>query len=200
MRMSLEGSAPLSRSGLIDLYRQRGGLAYEGEGITQLQHAWQGGQLALGAGAAPELRLAVWLHDIGHLLSDLPGTPTLSGIDDSHEAVGGRVLTRLFGEAVGTPVALHVAAKRYLVTRQRGYLARLSPDSIRSLALQGGPMTEEDCARFERNPRARDALRLRAWDEESKVENMRPESTNSALAELKALMDMVAEPPRAASV
>ncbi len=195
------GSADsLSRASLIDLYRQRGGLAYEGEGITQLQHAWQGGRLALAAGASPELQLAVWLHDVGHLLSDLQGTPTLAGIDDTHEVAGGRVLTRLFGEAVGTPVALHVAAKRYLVTRQPGYLAKLSPDSTRSLALQGGPMSDEDCGRFEQSRHARDALRLRAWDEASKVEGMRPDSTNSALAELKALMDAVPQPPLPANL
>ena len=56
---------------ILDLYRRRGGATY-GEGVTQSQHALQSAWLAEKSGAAPELIVAALLHDIGHLLHDLP--------------------------------------------------------------------------------------------------------------------------------
>jgi gamma-butyrobetaine dioxygenase len=69
---------------------------------------------------------------------------------------------------VTEPVRLHVAAKRYLCATEPGYFARLSPESVRTLALQGGPMTSEQAAAFETLPRARDAVAVRRWDDEAK--------------------------------
>lgn len=171
---------------VIDLYLQRGHLAYQGEGITQWQHAWQCGELARQAGATPALQLAAWLHDIGHLMSGLEGTPTLQGHDDRHEALAARALAPPFGPAVATPVALHVEAKRYLVATRPGYRERLSPDSVRSLALQGGPMDAAACAFFMRQPFSADAVRLRAWDEAGKRPQWQP--PDDAIARLAALM------------
>ena len=153
---------------ILELFRAKGELAYEGEGISQIMHGWQCGQLALQAGASPALQLASWLHDIGHLLTELEGTPTLQGIDDSHEHTGARLLDALWGPAVAEPVRLHVDAKRYLVATYPEYRARLSEDSQRSLALQGGAMTLEECLRFQANPYALDAQQLRAWDDTGK--------------------------------
>lgn len=102
---------------ILDLYRQAGDAQYAGEPVTQLQHAWQCGQLARLAGAPQELQLASWLHDLGHLIKALPGTPTLRGEDDRHEAVAAPVLQALWGQRVADPVRLHVQAKRYLVGR-----------------------------------------------------------------------------------
>jgi phosphonate degradation associated HDIG domain protein len=158
----------MDASGIAALYARRGHLAYDGEGITQWQHAWQCGQLARQAGAPPALQLAAWLHDLGHLMTGLDDTPTLRGHDDRHEAVAARALAPLFGPAVAEPVALHVHAKRYLVATRPGYRDKLSPDSVRSLALQGGPMDEAACAAFLRQPFSADAVRLRAWDEAGK--------------------------------
>ena len=50
------------------------------------------------------------------------------------------------------------------------------------------------CARLAQ-PWARDALRLRFWDDQAKVAALRPPSDKFALAELATLMDWVA--PRA---
>jgi [1-hydroxy-2-(trimethylamino)ethyl]phosphonate dioxygenase len=47
----------------------------------------------------------------------------------------------------------------------------LSDASKLSLKLQGGPMTPEQAAAFEAEPFFADALRLRRWDEEGKIEN-----------------------------
>jgi phosphonate degradation associated HDIG domain protein len=176
----------LDAQGIVELFARRGHLAYDGEGITQWQHAWQCGQLARRAGASPALQLAAWLHDWGHLLAGLEGTPTLHGHDDRHEALAAQALRPLFGAAVAEPVALHVEAKRYLVSNSPGYRECLSPDSLRSLALQGGAMNEVDCAAFLRMPYAADAMRLRAWDDKGKEPAWQPGA--DAEAELITLM------------
>jgi phosphonate degradation associated HDIG domain protein len=176
----------MDASGIAELYARRGHLAYSGEGITQWQHAWQSGQLAQQAGASPALQLAAWLHDLGHLMTGLEDTPTLRGHDDRHEAIAARALAPLFGPAVAEPVALHVQAKRYLVATRPGYRDKLSPDSVRSLALQGGPMDEAACAAFMRQPFSADAVRLRAWDDAGKRPEWLPDA--EAAAELAALM------------
>lgn len=182
-------TAPGMQAGTIAaLYAARGHIAYDGEGITQLQHGWQCARLARQAGAAPALQLAAWLHDLGHLMTDLEGSPTLRGVDDAHEHLGARALAGTFGPAVAQPVALHVPAKRCLVAVRPGYLEALSPDSVRSLALQGGPMTADEAAAFLRQPHARDALRLRAWDDLAKNPLLLPQSDAHALDELRALM------------
>jgi phosphonate degradation associated HDIG domain protein len=176
----------MDTASVIDLYLRLGDLAYQGEGITQWQHAWQCGELARQAGATPALQLAAWLHDIGHLMSGLEGTPTMQGHDDRHEALGAHALSKRFGPAVAAPVALHVEAKRYLVAAKPGYRERLSPDSVRSLALQGGPMDVAACAAFLRQPFSADAVRLRAWDEAGKNPQWQPPP--GAAAQLAALM------------
>ena len=153
---------------IVALYAERGHTAYEGEGISQLQHAWQCGRLAGQAGAAPPLQLAAWLHDLGHLMTGLEGSPTLRGIDDAHEHRAAQVLAISFGPAVAEPVALHVLAKRCLVTLQPGYRDKLSADSIRSLALQGGALRADEAEAFLELPSGRDALRLRVWDDLAK--------------------------------
>jgi phosphonate degradation associated HDIG domain protein len=176
---------------ILDLYARKGGLAYEGEGISQIAHGWQCGQLALQAGATPALQLASWLHDLGHLMTDLPGTPTLNGVDDRHEVTAAAVLAPLWGAAVAEPVRMHVEAKRYLVAVHPEYRASLSQDSQRSLALQGGPMSTEECRSFHTQPFALDAQRLRSWDDQGKREGWFAPSREAALEELSALMQKV---------
>ena len=173
---------------ILALYARGGHLQYSGEGVTQLQHAWQCGRLAERAQATPALQLAAWLHDLGHLMTGLPGSPTLAGIDDRHESLAAHALAPLFGEAVSRPAALHVQAKRYMVATQPTYAARLSADSLRSLALQGGPMSPSEVAHFNTLPHAADALRLRAWDDAGKLPDWQPGHADQALALLRALM------------
>lgn len=176
---------------ILELLAQRGDLTYDGEGISQIAHAWQCGQLAAQAGAAPALQLAAWLHDLGHLLTDLPGSPTLQGMDDRHEHSGATLLQTIWGPAVADPVRLHVEAKRYLVTTHPGYAQGLSPDSVRSLALQGGPMSRDECRTFAHRPNAREAQQLRSWDDQGKRVGWFAPSTQQALDELAALMARV---------
>jgi predicted HD phosphohydrolase len=178
---------------ILELFRAKGDLAYDGEGISQIAHAWQCGQLARQADATPALQLASWLHDLGHLLTGLHGTPTLHGIDDRHENTAAQLLNALWGPAVAEPVRLHVEAKRYLVATHPEYRARLSADSLRSLALQGGPLSMEACVRFQAGPYALDAQQLRSWDDTGKRVGWFARDTDAALAELQALMKQVAQ-------
>jgi len=176
---------------LVDFYEKRGHQAYAGEHVSQLEHAWQCAQLAREAGASEALQLAAWLHDVGHLSAGLGETPTLQGVDDRHEHAGAALLSACFGADVTEPVRLHVAAKRYLVTTQAGYGARLSEDSLRSLALQGGPMSALEAQTFARHPFARSAQQLRVWDDLAKRSGWFAAGPQQALAQLRALSQRV---------
>jgi len=147
------------------LFQTRGAAAYGLAGVSQTEHALQAAALA----APPALVAAALLHDIGHLVAELGDDPAAEGIDDAHEAVGHAWLTRYFGPAVTEPVRLHVAAKRFLCGAEPAYFSMLAPDSVRSLALQGGPMGAAEAATFAAVPHAADAVRLRRWDEAAKV-------------------------------
>lgn len=162
--------AALDLAGIEQLFAAKGHAQYDGEPVTQLEHALQSAHLAEQAGAGSALIAAALLHDLGHLLHGLPGSPTLQGVDDVHQYRCLPFLRDLFGEATLAPIRLHVDAKRYLCTREPGYLESLSPDSARSLALQGGPFDERQAQAFEALPYAQDALRLRRWDDEAKQE------------------------------
>ena len=179
----------------LKLFEERGHLAYSGEGVSQMAHAWQCGQLARNAGAPNALCLAAWLHDVGHLISELPGSPTLDGLDDVHETLGANSVASLWGVEVSEPIRLHVLAKRYLVTTVPGYRQKLSADSQRSLLLQGGPMGSAECAQFEASPYALDAQRLRAWDDAAKQSAWFPDGVGFALDELRQLARSVSAIP-----
>jgi len=169
---------------IAGIYQEKGDLHYDGEGVSQLAHAWQCGQLAKINGASPKLQLAAWLHDIGHLLSKKEGTPTIDGYDDRHELTGGNYLAKIFSSDVVQPVLMHVLAKRYLITTDPDYLGVLSQDSIRSLKLQGGEMNELECEEFAAHPFAKDAISLRKWDELGKNPNWEMPAKVNAIAEL----------------
>jgi phosphonate degradation associated HDIG domain protein len=154
---------------IISLYEIKGGRAYEGEGITQLEHALQSAHLAEQAGAVPGLVCAALLHDIGHLLNDRGETPTLRGVDDLHQYVALPFLRPYFPEAVLAPIRLHVDAKRYLCATRTAYYDQLSEDSKRSLRLQGGVFGPQEAARFIGQPHAADAVKVRLWDDAAKV-------------------------------
>ena len=150
-------------------FERHGGDDYGGERVRQLEHALQCAALAEAEGAEPTLITAALLHDIGHLLHDLGDGVAVRGIDDRHELLGRKFLARWFGEPVTEPVQLHVNAKRYLTATDPGYFATLSPGSVRSLELQGGPFSAAVAAGFIGLPFAPEAVRLRRWDEGAKV-------------------------------
>jgi phosphonate degradation associated HDIG domain protein len=154
---------------LIRLYEAKGEREYEGEGISQLEHALQSAQLAEQAGATPALVCAALLHDVGHLLNDKGETPTLRGVDDLHQYAALPFLRPHFPEAVLGPIRLHVDAKRYLCATRPDYYERLSEDSKRSLKLQGGVFAPAEAERFIGQAYAADAVQVRLWDDQAKV-------------------------------
>lgn len=150
------------------LFIAQGQKSYAGEGVSQLGHALQSGQLARASGASDALVVAAFLHDLGHLLNDQGETPTLRGVDDHHEIWAADFLAEHFPLSVSEPVRLHVAAKRALCAIKPDYLGKLSEDSIRSLTLQGGPMSPQELEQFFESEFAEDAILVRAWDDQAK--------------------------------
>jgi phosphonate degradation associated HDIG domain protein len=165
----------------------RGTARYGLESISQLQHALQTARLAEEAGESPALVLASLLHDVGHLIHAYGENPAARGRDDRHEILGAKWLAVRLPESVSAPVRLHVAAKRYLCATDPGYAAMLAPDSVLSLSLQGGPMSDAEAATFRTRPYADDALRLRRFDEAAKD----PEAKTPPLAHFLRLLSHV---------
>ena len=168
-----EVSDPTSVEELFDLYDTLGERSY-GESITQSEHALQCATLARDSGASEALIVAALFHDVGHLALDVQDGPgfDLASVDDDHEALGARILTRIFGPRVAQPVALHVLAKRWRCTRETAYHDQLAPASQATLIAQGGLLSEDECQRFEQHPGFNDALALRNWDDMGKIEGL----------------------------
>jgi phosphonate degradation associated HDIG domain protein len=170
---------------LLGLLAALGADRYGGEEVTQLAHALQSATFAQQEGAPDSLVAAALLHDIGHVVNPKDEGATLRGVDAAHETVGATYLARWFGPAVTAPVAQHVAAKRYLCTAEDGYYARLSDESVRSLAVQGGPFTPRQAEAFLTRPYAVEAVRLRRWDELAKD----PEMVTPSLADFRPVLE-----------
>jgi gamma-butyrobetaine dioxygenase len=154
-----------------------------GEPVPIGEHMLQAAALAEAAGAEASLVAAALLHDIGHLLGEasrggegpppqaakLAGSsPPVGTEEDRHGETGARWLGQWFGAAVTEPVRLHVPAKRYLCAADADYFGLLSSESVRTLALQGGPMTAAEVTAFEALPHARAAVAVRRWDDQAK--------------------------------
>ena len=128
-----------------------------GEDLPIRDHMLQCAALARAEQADDALVAAALLHDIGWALGD------------PHESTGAAWLDPLFPSAVTGPIALHVAAKRYLVATMPGYDGRLSETSRITLARQGGRLDEAGCRAFEADGHFDAALRLRGWDDRGKT-------------------------------
>lgn len=157
---------------VLALYERWGSELYDEE-IRQRDHALQTAALARAAGAQESLVAAALLHDVGHLLdmADAHG-PRDRTTDLRHEARGSAYLAGLLPPSVTAPIALHVRAKRYLVAIDPAYSAILSPGSTASLARQGGPLSADEVTAFEANAGWADAVALRRWDDQGKVDGL----------------------------
>jgi phosphonate degradation associated HDIG domain protein len=162
----------LTLDDIANLFSRHGARMYSGEPVTQMQHALQTACLAEQSGADDELVTACLLHDLGHMLNDQGETPTLRGLDDTHQYFALPFLRGLFSDHVLDTIRLHVDAKRYLCATRADYWAALSADSKRSLKLQGGVYDEKQCIEFIAQPAAPDAVKLRRWDDQAKQPNL----------------------------
>lgn len=158
----------LSVEDIVNLYQTRGARQYGSEAVSQTEHALQCAMLAAEAGASSELVVAAFLHDIGHLVAELPHVLDRAA-DDVHQFLAIPFLRGGFSDAVLEPIRLHVDAKRYLCYAEAGYWHRLSAASRHSLELQGGRFSRIGAERFLARPFSWDAIRLRRWDDQAKA-------------------------------
>jgi hypothetical protein len=129
-------------------------------GLSELDHGLQcAAELAAVSPGDHELQIAGLVHDVCHAAYEI----------DKHDKLGADAVRGLLGERVAALVGLHVAAKRYLISTDTDYAARLSPVSKHTLELQGGIMTPDEVAAFSASPHAQDAVLLRKADEAAKT-------------------------------
>jgi 2-amino-1-hydroxyethylphosphonate dioxygenase (glycine-forming) len=170
---------------LFDVLERSEHAEYFGEEVSQLDHALQAAQSAMDAKADEELVIAALLHDIGHLIaSEEAHHEEGIGVVDHDEQGAAHLASMGFTSRVVELVRGHVAAKRYLTATNPEYRSRLSEASTKTLALQGGPMSEEEVEAFRRDPLLREKLQLRSWDEQAK-------RTDWQVAPLDAYREMV---------
>jgi predicted HD phosphohydrolase len=81
-----------------------------------------------------------------------------------------------------------VPAKRYLCATRAAYLKKLSPASVVTLKLQGGPMSPDEISRFEAEPFSKQAIRVREWDDRGKIAGLK----TADMLEYRALLEGMA--------
>jgi [1-hydroxy-2-(trimethylamino)ethyl]phosphonate dioxygenase len=172
---------------LLHLLSSQGGDSYFGEPVTVLEHCLQAAHFAREANSPETLIAAALLHDVGHLLHQSGENAADTGLDTQHEELANQLLSAHLPTSVTQPIHLHVAAKRYLCHADSDYLQTLSPSSLLSLGLQGGPMSDEEAQAFLALPFAQEAITLRHWDDEAKIPALIVPAAGSYLPILQAL-------------
>jgi len=155
------------------LYEKHGDEDYIGEPVSQLEHMSQAATLAEDEGYDDEVILAAFFHDIGHLCAEDAEAESMDGFGNvDHEKLGADYLRkRGFSERLATLVESHVIAKRYLTYKYPEYYNKLSEASRATLEFQGGRMTDNEAAEFEKHPDAELFIKLRYWDDQAKEMN-----------------------------
>ena len=146
-----------------------GGTAYFGEPVTVLEHSLQAASIIHGNKDPDTLVAAALLHDVGHLLHFEGEDAAHRGLDTRHEELAAEALASHLPPSVLDPIRMHVAAKRYLCFAEPEYMQGLSPSSVESLKLQGGPMTAGEAEEYLATPHAREAVALRRADDAAKI-------------------------------
>jgi len=186
--MNIESMARLDTpEALLELLASQGGESYFGEPVTVLEHCLEAAHFAREANSVPTLIAAALLHDVGHLLHQESEDVADHGIDTRHEELADQMLSAHLPASVTEPIRLHVAAKRYLCFADPDYFAALSPSSVLSLTLQGGPMSPEEASAFLAGPFAQEAITLRHWDDEAKIPELPVPGVDSYLPLMKNL-------------
>lgn len=174
--MSKPDIASLDSSNIVDflgsIFERRGGEEYLGEPVTMGEHMLQGATIAEQNGQPEEIIVGALLHDIGHFTSEFGTYHPDDTEDRHHEDAGAEVLEQFFPSVITDCCRYHVAAKRYLCATKPEYFKRLSPASVHTLELQGGPMNANEVAEFEQSPNLKEIIAVRYLDEAGKREGM----------------------------
>jgi len=174
--MSKPDFSTLTRQNIVAfigaIFERCGDEEYLGEPVTMAQHMLQGATIAENNGQDEDIIVSALLHDIGHFTSEF-GTFSMDDTKDRfHEEAGAQVLAEFFPSVVTDCVRYHVAAKRYLCATKPDYFKRLSTASVHSLNLQGGAMTPQEVADFERMPNLKKIIQIRYLDDAGKHADM----------------------------
>lgn len=172
---------------VFELMASGGGEAYFGEPVTVLEHSLQAAWFVQRAGGDGALVTAALLHDVGHLMHLEGEDAATRGLDTQHEELAVAALGEHLPPSVLDPIRLHVAAKRYLCFAQPDYMRALSPASVQSLALQGGPMSAAESEAFLALPHARAALSLRRADDAAKIRDLKVPQLDTYRAAVEAV-------------
>lgn len=144
---------------LVDVLHALADTPGEVDGLSELDHGLQCAyELSLVRPEDVELQVAGLVHDVGHRF----------GPDEAHGRLGAEQVRSTLGDRVAALVEAHVPAKRYLVGADPGYGAGLSPVSVETLLVQGGPLSPAEAAAFSSEPYAADAVVLRRADDAAK--------------------------------
>jgi gamma-butyrobetaine dioxygenase len=169
---------------LQEIFESDGARAYLGESVSVAEHMLQCALQAENTQADDALVAAALLHDIGYFTN---ARLNEAEKNQGHDEAGAVFLTGHFGPEVTEPLRLHVEAKRYLCAVEPSYWDKLSQASVRTLEVQGGPMNEDEVSAFEANPHHREAVQIRRFDDQGKVERQSLPSFASFLPLLERL-------------
>lgn len=153
---------------IIRLFEQFGEQTYLGESVSMAGHMLQCARLAELARENDTIILASLLHDIGHFLSDHSDASGCAQQDLFHQNLGAEYLRGFFPDQIVDPVRYHVDAKRYLCAIDKDYISQLTPASIHTLRLQGGPMNAGELIEFEQRPAFQNIIKTRIYDDQGK--------------------------------
>lgn len=155
---------------ISQLYRDYGTYDYIGEKVTQTQHMIQAAMIAEQEGCDDETVIAIFLHDVGHLIGFKEGQKQMDGYGTvDHDKLGGAYLrSKGFSEKICRLVENHVNAKRYLVSVDPTYYDELSDASKKTLEYQGGRMSDEEMYEFDNDEYKELYIKFRRIEEQSK--------------------------------
>ena len=172
-----------------DIFARRGAEEYLGEQVSMAEHMLQSAHFAERAGQDADVVAGALLHDIGHYVGEF-GTFTMQDTADRHhEDAGADLLAPFLPPRVVACIRHHVTAKRYLCATRPDYFQRLSPASVHSLMLQGGPMSNDEVRVFADRPHLADILKVRTYDEAGKQPGLGTKTFADYMPMLQHLVD-----------
>ena len=172
---------------ILDAFAVSGHLDY-GEDISMREHMLQTACLAENNGEENRVVVAALLHDYGHLICNMPNACFEEGRDNCHETLGATALQEWFDDDIVDAVRLHVQAKRFLCATDPDYVKKLSKASITTLAVQGGPMNQQEMSQYQQQKGHELAISIRIYDDQAKLPEMRRPALEEYVPRIRACL------------